>query len=137
MRRTKIDALQVEELALIGCTISEISMHLNCSEASLDRRFHKNIKRGMARCMILMRRQLFVRAINGDATALKWFLQESVSEQVKDLERRQKKFFQSLSLDELQGLVDFIGSHTDSPSTTDEPEASGEPASCRGSPSSK
>jgi hypothetical protein len=39
-----------------------------------------------------------VRAINGDATALKWFLQESVSEQVKDLERRQKEFFQNRSV---------------------------------------
>jgi hypothetical protein len=39
--RQKIDASQVEDLALIGSTLSEMAILLNCSEASLDRRFRK------------------------------------------------------------------------------------------------
>jgi transcriptional regulator GlxA family with amidase domain len=52
--RKKIEAKQVEDLALIGSTLAEMAMLLNCSEESLDRRFRKNIKRGMARRMILL-----------------------------------------------------------------------------------
>jgi len=137
MPRTKIDALQIEELALIGCTMSEISMRLNCSEETLDRRFREHIKRGMVRRMILIRRELFDRAMNGDAAALEWFLQEAVSGQMKDFERRQTAIYQSLGLEKLQSIVDFITRNTDSPSSTDEPEVSGEPASYRGKESSK
>src|SRR5438477_7577847 len=101
MPRRKIDASQVEDLALIGSTLAEMAIHLNCSEESLDRRFRKNIKRGIVRRMILMRSELFVRAMHADATALKWSLTDSVSEQMRDFERRQKEFYQSLTVEEM------------------------------------
>ena len=110
MPRKKIDASQVEDLALIGSTLAEMAMLLNCSEESLDRRFRKNIKRGMARRMTLLRSALFVRAVHGDATALKWFWQDSVSEQMRDFERRQKEFYASLSVEEMVDMVDKIDS---------------------------
>ena len=110
MPRKKIDASQVEDLALIGSTLAEMAMLLNCSEESLDRRFRKNIKRGMVRRMILIRSELLVRAVHGDATALKWFLQDSVSEQMRDFERRQKEFYASLSVEEMVDMVDKIDS---------------------------
>src|SRR5216683_5781930 len=108
MPRKRIDASQVEDLALIGSTLAEMAMLLNCSEESLDRRFRKNIKRGMARRMTLLRSALFVRAVHGDATALKWFWQDSVSEQMRDFERRQKEFYASLSVEEMVDMVDKI-----------------------------
>jgi len=110
MPRKRIDASQVEDLALIGSTLAEMAIHLNCSEESLDGRFRKNIKRGMVRRMILIRRELFVRALSGDATALKWFWQDSVSDQIRDFERRQKEFIQSLSVEEMTNIVDEIES---------------------------
>lgn len=131
MRRTKIDALQVEELALIGCTMSEISMLLNCSVTNLDRRFRKNLHRGMARRMILIRRELFIHAMHGDAAAIKWFLHESASEQIKDFEQRQNVVYQSFTREELQSIIDFMKRHMVSPSSIDEPEVSGEPQSSK------
>ena len=137
MPRKRIDASQVEDLALIGSTLAEMAMLLNCSEESLDRRFRKNIKRGMVRRMILIRRELFVRAVRGDATALKWFLQDSVSERTKDFERRQKQFYESLSIEEMVDMVDTIKRYTDHLSSTDKPEVSAEPRTDPGSPRSK
>lgn len=97
--RQKIDASQVEELAVIGSTPSEMAILLNCSEANLVRRFRKTIKRGMVRRKIFLKLALFTRAMNGDATALKWFLAQP-DEQVQDL-KRHKDELASLSEDEL------------------------------------
>ena len=127
MPRKRIDASQVEDLALIGSTLAEMAIHLNCSEESLDRRFRKNIKRGMVRRMILMRRELFVRAMHGDATALKWFLTDSFSEQMRDFERRQKQFYESLSPEELRDMAAYVKRYVDHLSSIVKPEAPAEP----------
>ena len=102
MPRSKIDASQVEELALIGCTLAEMAMVLNCSEESLDRRFRRNIKRGVARRVILIRAELFTSAMRGDAATLNGFLHDSVTEQMKDFQRRNKEFYDSLTRDEMR-----------------------------------
>ena len=125
--RKKIEAKQVGDLALIGSTLAEMAMLLNCTGESLDRRFRKTIKRGMARRMILLRRELFVRAVHGDATALKWFLHDSVSEQMRDFERRQKEFHDSLSPEEIVDMINTIKGSTDFLSSTDKAEVSAEP----------
>jgi hypothetical protein len=137
MPKAKIVASQVEDLALIGSTLAEMAMLLNSSEESLDRRFRKNIKRGMARRMILLRRELFVQAMHGDATALKWFLTDSFSEQMRDFERLQKKFYDSLSPEEIDDMLSTIKSCTDFLSSTDKAEVSAEPRTDPGSPRSK
>ena|SRR5438552_3568633 len=98
--RQKIDASQVEDLALIGSTLSEMAIFLNCGEASLDRRFGKTIKRGRALHMISLRRTLMDQALKGDITALKWFLAQP-NEQLQDLERHEKEDLASLSNEEL------------------------------------
>jgi hypothetical protein len=125
------------DLALIGSTLAEMAMLLNCSEESLDRRFRKNIKRGMARRMILLRRELFVQAMHGDAKALKWFLTDSFSEQMRDFERRQKEFYDSLSPEEIDDMLNTIKRCTDVLSSTDKAEVSAEPRTDPGSPRSK
>ena len=98
--RQKIDASQVEELALIGSTPSEMAILLDCSEDVLDRRFVKAIKRGIVRRNIFLRRLQFDRAMKGNAAALNWFLAQT-DEQLKDLDRRQEQALASLSREEL------------------------------------
>lgn len=104
----KIDASQVEELAVIGSTPSEMAILLNCSEANLVRRFRKTIKRGMVRRKIFLKLALFTRAMNGDATALKWFLAQP-NEQWQDSERHEEEVA-SLSEDELiKRAIEILG----------------------------
>ena len=105
-KSSKIEASQVEELAFIGCTLAEMAMVLNCSEESLDRRFRGNIKRGVVRRMILIRAELFASQMRADAAALNGFLHDSVTEQTKDFERRNKEFFDSLTENEMRDAVD-------------------------------
>jgi hypothetical protein len=107
MRKFKIDASQVEEFALIGCTLAEMAIVLNCSEESLDRRFRWNIKRGVVRRMVLIRAELFAsQMLRGDAAALNGFLHDSVTEQTKDFERRNKEFLSSLTTNEMREALD-------------------------------
>jgi hypothetical protein len=65
--------------------------------------------------------------VHGDATALKWFLHDSVSEQMRDFERRQKEFHDSLSPEEIVDMINTIKGSTDFLSSTDKAEVSAEP----------
>jgi hypothetical protein len=69
--RKKIEAKQVEELAFIGSTLSEMAIFLNCSEETFYQRFHKAIKRGIVCRTIFLKRQRFDLAVKGNAAALK------------------------------------------------------------------
>jgi hypothetical protein len=71
--RKKIEATQVEDLAFIGSTMSEMAICLNCSEYTLSRRFHKAIERGIVCRTIFLERQRLDLAMNGNAAALKRF----------------------------------------------------------------
>ena len=102
--RQKIDASQVEALALIGSTLSEMAIFLNCSEASLDRRFGKTIKRGRALHMISLRRALMDQALKGDITALKFLLAQP-NEPSQDSKCQEKEDFSSMSEEELIELL--------------------------------
>jgi hypothetical protein len=100
--RKKIEATQVEELAFIGSTLSEMAIFLNCSQDTLYRRFHKAIKRGIVCRPIFLRRQRFDLAMKGNAAALKWFWDACVgepNEQLKDLKRHEEQA--SLTQEEL------------------------------------
>jgi hypothetical protein len=88
-----------------------MAIFLNCSEEILDRRFRKNIKRGMALRMIFIRRALFARAMNGDFTALKWLWENCMgvaNEQMKEFERRQQKYFESFNIEEMEKNLESI-----------------------------
>jgi hypothetical protein len=71
--RKKIEAIQVETLAFIGSTPSEMAICLSCSEYTLYRRFRKAIKRGIVCRTIFLERWRFDQAMKGNAAALKWF----------------------------------------------------------------
>jgi len=110
--RRKIDASQIEDLASIGSTLSEMAILLDCSEETLYRRFLKAIKRGIMRRNIFLRRQQFDLAMKGNAAALNWFLAQT-DEQLKDLDRCEKEALASLSREEL------IERHTEIRDSTD------------------
>ena len=71
--RKKIEATQVEDLAFVGGTLSEMAIFLDCSEDTLYRRFHKAIKRGIVCRTIFLRRRRFDLAMKGNTAALKSF----------------------------------------------------------------
>ena len=92
--RKKIEVTQVEELAFIGCTPSEMAICLSCSEYTLYRRFHKAIKRGIVCRTIFLKRWRFDQAMKGNAAAVKWFRDTWVgdpNEQLKDLKRHEEE----------------------------------------------
>jgi DNA-binding Lrp family transcriptional regulator len=104
--RKKIEATQVEELAFIGSTLSEMAIFLDCSAQTLYRRFHKVVKRGIVCRTILLRRQRFHLAMKGNAAALKWFRDASVdetNEQLKDLKFHEERA--SLTQEELNERI--------------------------------
>jgi len=70
--RKKIDPLQVEELAVIGCPNAEIAGILGCDEAILCRRFDRAIRKGQLRRNIALRRKMYELAMSGNATMLVW-----------------------------------------------------------------
>jgi len=70
--RKKIDPLQVEQLAMIGCPNAEIAAILGCDEAILCRRFDRAIRKGQLRRNIALRRKIYELAMRGNFTMLVW-----------------------------------------------------------------
>ena len=70
--RKKIDPLQVEEIAVIGCPNAEIAGILGCDEAILCRRFDRAIRKGQLRRNITLRRKMYELAMSGNVTMLVW-----------------------------------------------------------------
>ena len=70
--RKKIDPLQVEELAVIGCPNAEIAGILGCDEAILCRRFDRAIRKGQLRRNITLRCKMYELAMSGNVTMLVW-----------------------------------------------------------------
>ena len=70
--RKKIDPLQVEQLAMIGCPNSEIAGILGCDEAILCRRFDRAIRKGQLRRNIALRRKMYELAMRGNVRMLVW-----------------------------------------------------------------
>jgi DNA-binding Lrp family transcriptional regulator len=103
--RKKIEARQVEELAFIGSTLSEMAIFLNCSEYTLYRRFHKVVKRGIVCRTIFLRRQRFDLAVKGNAAALKsWDAGvDETNKQLEELKSHEEEA--SLTQEELNARI--------------------------------
>jgi hypothetical protein len=67
-----IDAVQVQALAGIGCTVAEIAAVMDCSKDTLERRFAAFIEKGRERMKMSLRRHQMKSAENGNATMLIW-----------------------------------------------------------------
>ncbi len=63
---------QIEALASIGCTDTEIALLAGISEATLQRRFDAYLKRGRGSLKTRLRKAQIDKALAGDTTMLIW-----------------------------------------------------------------
>jgi hypothetical protein len=70
--RKKIDETQVEELAALGCTASEIATVVHCSESTVKVRFHTSLVKGRERLKTNLRRQQYQSASQGSVAMQIW-----------------------------------------------------------------
>lgn len=71
--KLQIDETQVENLAAIGCTVSEIAVFMGCSKRTLETRFCALIEKGRERMKISLKRVQYQKAVNdGNVTMLIW-----------------------------------------------------------------
>jgi len=68
----KIDADQVEQLAALGCSVSEIATVVKCSKPTLERRFMPTIEKGRERFKISLKRMQYESAASGSVTMQIW-----------------------------------------------------------------
>lgn len=68
----QIDPKQIEKLASILCTTSEIAAVLGCSQDTLERRFSAVLDRGREQGRASLRRQQYKLAMGGNATMCIW-----------------------------------------------------------------
>lgn len=70
--RKKIDPTQVEKLAAIQCSYSEMAAVLDCNESTLTRRFAQAIKKGREMGRMSMKRKQYEVGMTGNVTMLIW-----------------------------------------------------------------
>ena len=70
--KKEIDATQVKQLARIGCTLPEMAAVLECSRATLMRRFATIIKEGQKHLKASLRRWQYTAAQGGNVTMQIW-----------------------------------------------------------------
>lgn|SRR5215510_1766022 len=70
--RKKIDGDQIEKLAGIGCTVSEIAVVIGCHENTLHNRFCGRIKKGRENLKTSLRRMQYKAASGGNIAMLIW-----------------------------------------------------------------
>ena len=82
--RKKIDPQQVRDLARIGCSGDEIAAVLDCSRATIYRRFETLIKEGHEHMKASLRRQQYKGAMAGNATMLVWLGKQILGQKDKN-----------------------------------------------------
>lgn len=70
--KLEIDEEVVEKLASIQCTMIEIASVVGCSVDTLERRFADIIKKGQDKGKMSLRRAMFQKANEGNATIMIW-----------------------------------------------------------------
>lgn len=70
--RLEIDPDLVEKLASIQCTMIEMAAIVGCSVDTLERRFADTIKKGQEKGKMSLRRAMFQKANEGNATLMIW-----------------------------------------------------------------
>lgn len=70
--RKNLDPNQIERMAAIGCTVTEIAGVLQCGESTLRRNFGRNLDKGRAELKMRLRKAQIEAALGGNVTALIW-----------------------------------------------------------------
>jgi len=68
----KIDADQVEQLAALGCSVSEIASVVKCSISTLEHRFLHALRKGREQMKTSLRRMQYESAASGSVTMQIW-----------------------------------------------------------------
>jgi hypothetical protein len=71
-RENRLNLLEIEQLAFLGCSVQEIAIYVNRNEAALEksRRCIWAMSRGRVRFLITLRRRMFELAVGGNTTLL-------------------------------------------------------------------
>lgn len=78
-----IDARLVEQLASIGCTMSEIAAACNCSVDTLERRFAGEIEKGRENGKTRLRKKQLEVALQGNVSMLIWLGKQMLGQSEK------------------------------------------------------
>src|SRR5215471_13537628 len=81
--RKKIDRDQVENLAAIGCTASEIAVVVNCCESTVKVRFHSSLIKGRERLKTSLRRMQYQSASAGNVAMQIWLGKQYLNQRDK------------------------------------------------------
>ena len=81
--RKQIDRDQVENLAAIGCTYSEIAAVMKCSVKTLQTRFYQTIEKGHERLKLSLRRMQYQSASQGNVSMLIWLGKQYLNQRDK------------------------------------------------------
>lgn len=83
--KLKIDADQVEKMAMIGCPVTDIALILGCSTDTLHRRFAAEIAKGRGKCRSRLRQLAFQSAERGNI-AMQIFLLKNMCDMSDKIE---------------------------------------------------
>lgn len=100
--KKEINEKQVERLAAIGCTVTEIATVLGCNPDTLYVRFSESLKKGRESLKTSLRRFQYKAAQNGNAAILIWMgkqylgQRDKIDMDVKDARQRAEAAIVSL-----------------------------------------
>ena len=86
--KVMLDTTQVEKLAGIGCTLSEMAAFFNCNESTLTRNYADALTKGRENGKASVRRMMWEQGQKGNSTALKYLVHNILKEQIEDYSNR-------------------------------------------------
>lgn len=82
-----LDEEQIEKLASIGCTLSEMAAFFNCSIDTISR-FTEALQKGREHGKASVRRMMWKHGEAGNSTALKYLVTNILKEKIENLEQK-------------------------------------------------
>lgn len=79
-----IDESQLEKLASIGCTVSEMAAFFDCSIDTINRNYAAALSRGRDSGKASVRRMMWKHGESGNSTALKYLVHNILKEKFED-----------------------------------------------------
>lgn len=88
-----LDKNQIEQLAMIQCTMGEIAAVMSCSVDTLDRRYAEVIKQGRQKGAMSLRRMQYERARSGNTAMLIWLGKQYLGQTEKMVMQTEERDF--------------------------------------------
>ena len=103
--RKQINPRLVEKLARIGCNVDEISIILECSKDTLQRRFAAEMLKGKENLKMRLRRKQVLVALRGNVAMLIWLGKQYLGQSDKQEVTERKIDYSTLTDEELEALA--------------------------------